>query len=140
MTSPFDAVRRAVARQAATAGAITPPGAPTAAAGAETFQGTLPAIGRWDPLTSRLVAMFPSVGYDRLLESVVTECSEICPVAIYYGQISLATRYTAYGDGSLSDYSPPIPKFLPQGAALFVVWSTSSSTKTGSANAQLRSA
>lgn len=139
-SSPFDAVRRAVAHQAATAGSpsSTSPGSP-AVASTGTFQGALPAIGVWNPKISALVATWPSVAYDRLIEAVVVECSEICPVSIYYGSISPATRITSYGDGSLSDYSPPIPRFLPQGAALFVVWSTSSSTKTGNANAQLRS-
>jgi hypothetical protein len=142
VTTPFDSVRDAVAGYAASAASTataggTATGAPVGTGA--TFAGSEPAVGVYDALLGKLVARYPAVGYDRSLEAIAVTCDESVPVHLYVGSITPASRLTSYGDGSLSDYAPPIPRIVPQGAPLIVVWDVTLSTSDGVANAQLRS-
>lgn len=124
MTSPFSAIRRAVGGER-----------PAAA-----FVVNLPAVARYEPAAGGLVARFPAVAYPRWLDRMATTCSRRAPVAIYAGAITPAARITVHGDGSQADYTPANPPYIAGGVPLLVVWTTTDTDATASANAQLRQA
>lgn len=142
MSTPFDDVRQAVAAYALTPASpsSTSAGSDATASGAETFFGSELAVARYDAVLGKLVARYPPVAYARLLECLAVTCDEAVSVHLYVGSIAPQARLSSYGDGSLAEYDPQRPRYIPQGAALFVVWDVASSTSTGYANAQLRSA
>lgn len=140
MTSPYGSIQHAVAGYASVARSRSPDAATGAAGPAPTFTGFEPAVGVYDSVRAQLVATYPAAGYPRHLECLSVECSQAVPVHLYVGAISATSRISSYGDGSLADYSPPIPRWIPEGAPLLVVWEVTSSTATGSASAQLRQA
>lgn len=141
MATPFDDARRAVA-----AYAVTPASPSSTSAGSDgtaevgTFFGSELAVGRYDGVLGKLVARYPPVAYGRLLECLAVTCDEAVSVHLYVGSIAPQARLSSYGDGSLSEYDPQRPRYIPPGAALFVVWDVASSSSGGFANAQLRSA
>lgn len=133
---PHAPIRRAVRGwQQATAPPVAPGTVPVPP---PAFFASLPAVGRYDPSIGKLVATYPPVAYARELEALAVTCSQVVPVHLYAGSISPATRISSYGDGSLADYSPPIPRYIPENAAFLVVWDVTLSTATGNANAQIR--
>lgn len=131
MGDPFGPVRDAVAGYAATS-------SPRPAGPAPTFLGSLPAVGVYNVSAGLLVATFGAVPYTRQLEALAVTCDEVAAVHLYVGAVAPAGRISSFPDGSMADFSPPIPRIVPAGSALFVVWEVTSSASAGAANAQLR--
>lgn len=138
MTDPYSGPTAAVtawgatvAPQGTTAGVDGPEGA---AAGAAAEDG----VGRYDPLRGALVATFSAAGYARYLDWLSVNCSYAGRIDVYAGSIDELGRITSYGDGSLSEFDPNSPRYIPQGAALFVVWTVPDATHTASAKAGMR--
>lgn len=139
VTSPYAHVQAAVAGYASASGATAPGGSPGPPP-PQVFVTSDAAVGVYDAQLGALVARYPAVGYGRLLECLAVTCGESRPVHVYIGAATPAARITSYGDGSLADYSPGTPRYIPPGAPLLVVWEVASSTSTASCNAQMRQA
>jgi len=129
VSDPFAGPRAAVASYTATSSPRGPE---------LTFAGSVPAVGVYDIARAVLVATFAPVAYDRQLEALAVTCDEAVAVHLYVGAIAPAGRISSYGDGGLADFSPPTPRIVPAGSALFVVWEVTSAGSAGGANAQLR--
>lgn len=143
MTTPWDQPRRAVERwstssPAGSSPAGSSPGARVAEGGA--FLPLANAVGVYNALHGALVATYPAVGYDRLLDWLSATCSHSGVISLYYGAISDTSRFSTYGDGSRSEYDPNRPRLIPQGAPLLVVWTVPNATHTASCMAGFRQA
>lgn len=97
-----------------------------------------PGVGVYMATLGALVATYPAVGYARWLDYVTTKCTTIGVVEIYVGAIDELGRLSSYGDGSLSEFDPNRPRYIPGGAPVFIVWYVPDSSHSASAKAGLR--
>ena len=137
MSDPYAGARAAVA-------SWTPPSASPAVMADGTAPGVFAAneaaVGIYDATRGALVATYPGVGYSRWLEWISTKCTYVGQIDVYYGAIEEPGRITSYGDGSLAEYDPNRPRYIPQGAPVFVVWTVPNGSHTASCKAGFRQA
>lgn len=125
-------------------GVTTGPTAPeTAASGQPGGTGGAAAedgVGVYDPNRGALVATFPATGYARWLDWLSVKCSYSGLVEVFAGSIDDLGRITSYGDGSVAEFDPNHPRYIPQGAPLFVVWYVPPAGHTATCKAGFRQA
>lgn len=140
MTDPYAGPRGAVAAWSGTSRASPSSAAPGGPGGVGIFAANQSAVGVYTATLGALVATYPATGYARWLDWVSVVCSHIGRVEIYYGAVEAPGRITSYGDGSLSEFDPNRPRYIPSGAPVMVVWTVPDATHNASCVAGFRSA
>lgn len=134
MTSPFDAARAAVGQWAPE----SPAGPLSAYVVADAYAATEGQPARYDAVRGALVATYPAAGYARWLDWLNVQCSYSGPVSVYFGAIEESGRITTYADGGSAEFDPNSGRFIPGGAAVYVVWTVPTSAHTANAVAGFR--
>lgn len=137
MTDPYAGVRAAVA---AWSPSTSSPGVNADGSPAGVFAANEAGVGLYDATRGGLVATYPAVGYARWLDWVSVECTYAGRVDLYYGAVDTSGRISSYGDGSLAEFDPNRPRYIPQGAPVFVVWIVPNGTHKASCKAGFREA
>lgn len=141
MADPYASTRAALAAWAVSAGAGSSAGAASGApGGGAVYLPSEPGVGVYVAQLAALVATYPATGYARWLDYIVTRCTYVGVVEVYVGAIDDLGLLTTYGDGSRSEYDPNNPRYIPQGAAVYVVWHVPDATHSASAKIGFREA
>jgi hypothetical protein len=120
----YDTVRAAVAAYGARvrAGGAYPGQPDSGGIARGVFTPRVPAVAVWDG--ARHVARYPGAPYARVMLRLASRCSRAVPIHVYVGGMDDNCRETSHGDGSLADFDPNTPPYIPENSAVYIVWDT----------------